>query len=874
MSRIRLLISILLFSAVVSAQNYGVAFYHNFKADEYGGHNRSFGIECDSLGHVYVANFEGLLIYDGVNWRMVHSPGISRITSLYKAHDGRVWVGGCNVLGVCYPRADSVEVKFLYGDKIPNKNKNKQRFGEIELIYESNGEINFLTDDDMAYTYSHQQVVCKGPASTIVELTRFLSNNKNKCRFTIPDRHLTITSQIGEGLKVTASDGSIISTLTTANGLCSNSITDITYDGKGTIWGTTDNGIFAVSASPVYSRYGEDEGLKGQITCLLENNKTLYVGTLLGLYQLKDNRLHRIDGIDQACWQMVESKQGTLLIATADGIFEYKNNVLRQITKRHALSICVRPDGKFISGELDGVHLNDLAGNSAMLDGNIKNVCKIIPVSGTDKYKYISLDNPDSNVLFSYTDDKNNTWTTREDGYGLTCKGISENIQKWLTPFDDLNIQAMYVKDGIAWIGGTFGLYRLNIAITSQITPYLPKAYIRNFNIDNGNLSFEIASDKLDLVGKTMYSYRLNDDDAWSAWNNDQRIASANMAVGDYELTVRVKDANGDIAESTTIKFTIPDPWYWSWYSLLLYLACGMLAVYGLSLWRMSRIRQQNERLEKIVDARTKELKEAHAQLIRKEKEATAGKLTKGLIDRILNPMNYINNFSHLTLGLLKDLSADIADATDKDASQDDIQDAIDDAGDIISMMNQNLEKIEQHGLSTTRILKAMEEMLKERQGRIEPADIASICQQTIDMLKKYHAEDIKNANINIEWNKPEFPIVADVNAEQLENVISSMLANSVYALKKKKTANPTIRLAIKPPTGTEPPSIVIWDNGIGIEEGTINKIFDPFFTTKPTAEAPGVGLYLARQIIEDFGGMVSVKSIKNEWTEFTIQLP
>ncbi|MBR0182290.1 MAG: hypothetical protein IJQ05_03300 [Bacteroidaceae bacterium] len=866
------MISILLFSAVVSAQNYGVAFYHNFKASEYGGHNRSFDIECDSLGHVYVANFEGLLIYDGVNWRMIHTPGISRITSLYKAHDGRIWVGGCNVLGVCYPTADSVEVKFLFGDKIPNKNKT--RFGEIELIYERNGEIHFLTDDDMAYIFRHQKVICKGPASTIVELTRLLSNSQNKCKLTIPDRHLTITSQIGEGLKVTAPDGSIISTLTTANGLCSNSITDIAYDGKGTIWGTTDNGIFAVSASPVYSRYGADEGLKGQITCLLENEGNLYVGTLLGLYRLKDNRLHRVEGIGQACWQMVESKQGTLLIATADGIFECKDNILRQITKRHTLSIYVRSDGKFMSGELDGVYLNDLNGNSSILDRNIKNVCKIIRDTGKDKYKYISLDNPDSNVLFSYTDDRNNTWTTREDGSGLTCRDISKNIQKWLTPFDNLSIQAMYVKNGIAWIGGAFGLYRLNMAITSQIAPHLPKAYIRNFSIDNGYLSFAIASDKLDLVGKTMYSYRLKDDDAWSAWNDEQKVASANMAVGDYELTVRVKDANGDIAESPTIRFTIPEPWYWSWYSLLLYLACGMLGVYGLSLWRMSRIRQQNERLEKIVDARTKELKEAHAQLVRKEKEATAGKLTKGLIDRILNPMNYINNFSHLTLGLLKDLSGDIADVTNKDASEDDIQDAIDDAEDIMSMMHQNLEKIEQHGLSTTRILKAMEEMLKERQGKIEPTDIASICQQTTDMLKKYYAEDIKSIGINIEWSKPEYPIVADVNAEQLGNVISSMLSNSIYALKKKNPANPTIRLSIKPPTGTEPPSIVIWDNGIGIEEGSIDKIFDPFFTTKPTAEAPGVGLYLARQIIEDFGGTVGVKSVKNEWTEFTIQLP
>ena len=818
-----------------------------------------------------VANFEGLVIYDGVNWRMVHTPGISRITSLYKSHDGRIWVGGCNVLGVCTPKTDSVDVKFLYGDKVYDRHKSQSHFGEIELIYEQNGEIHFITDEDKVYSYHNQGIVNKGEASTYTELTSLL--RKNKHEIFVQENHLTITTQTGEGIKIFSQGGNLISTLTTENGLCSNSVTDIAYDGKGTVWGTTDNGIFAFFASPAYSRYGEEEELKGQVTCLQEYNGTLFVGTLLGLYRLTDNRLHRIGGIDQACWQMAESAQGTLLIATADGLFEYKDNVLRQITKRHTLSICMRPDGKLISGEVDGVYLNDLYGNSSILDRKAKNVCRIIHLSGNN-YKYVSLDNPDSNVLFSYTDDRNKTWTTREDGFGLTSAGLPAKMQKWLTPCNGLNIQAMYVQDGVAWIGGAFGLYRLNLEIMNRTLPSMPKAYIRNFHIVKGNLSFEIASDKLTFVGKTLYSYRLNDDETWSAWNEDQKIASTNMATGDYKLTVRIKDANGNIAESTSIKFNIPQPWYWSWYSMLIYLACGMLGVYVLSLWRMNRIRLQKERLEKIVDDRTKELKEAHVQLVRKEKEATAGKLTKGLIDRILNPMNYINNFSHLTLGLLKDLSEDFADATDKDSTDDDIKNAVDDAGDVLDMMHQNLEKIAQHGLSTTRILKAMEEMLNERQGKIEPTDVSSICQQTIDMLKKYYAEDIDNMNISIEWDKPKFPIVADVNAEQLEKVISSMLSNSVYALKKKASANPTIRLDIVPPSGTESPSIVIWDNGIGIEENAIDKIFDPFFTTKPTAEAPGVGLYLARQIIEDFGGNVSVQSVKNEWTEFTIQLP
>jgi signal transduction histidine kinase len=67
---------------------------------------------------------------------------------------------------------------------------------------------------------------------------------------------------------------------------------------------------------------------------------------------------------------------------------------------------------------------------------------------------------------------------------------------------------------------------------------------------------------------------------------------------------------------------------------------------------------------------------------------------------------------------------------------------------------------------------------------------------------------------------------------------------------------------------------LTVYDNGIGIEDTIINKIFDPFFTTKTTGEAAGVGLYLSREIVQNHGGDISAKSVKNEYSEFTITLP
>ena len=101
------------------------------------------------------------------------------------------------------------------------------------------------------------------------------------------------------------------------------------------------------------------------------------------------------------------------------------------------------------------------------------------------------------------------------------------------------------------------------------------------------------------------------------------------------------------------------------------------------------------------------------------------------------------------------------------------------------------------------------------------------------------------------------------------------MLGNSVYAIvKKAQKTSFSPELSLHATLSGNSAKVVIHDNGIGIEEPIINKIFDPFFTTKTTGEASGVGLYLSREIIQNHGGDISVKSVKDDYTEFTIIIP
>ena len=377
----------------------------------------------------------------------------------------------------------------------------------------------------------------------------------------------------------------------------------------------------------------------------------------------------------------------------------------------------------------------------------------------------------------------------------------------------------------------------------------------------------------------------------WSSWDSGTVKEYANLSSGTYTFCVRARDIYGTESEMKQFRFSLLPPFYLQWYCLILYtVAFGML-LFLLFKWRMRSLLKEKERLEALVGQRTKqlvqqkneieekslklekalkELGQAQDELVRQEKMATVGKLTQGLIDRILNPLNYINNFSHLTSGLLKDLYQNlesVKELLDEDTYLDSV--------DVINMMRDNLEKIEEHGSNTTRVLKAMEEILRDRNRQLEKTELIGLCRKDMELLSSYYQKEITAMHIAVRTSLPDNPLFIDGNAEQLGKTIMSLLNNGMYAIAKKygKKAYPAeIGLALESKDGQA--VIRLYDNGVGIEQSILDKIFDPFFTTKTTGEAAGIGLYLSKEIILNHHGQIAVRSEKDELTEFTITLP
>jgi ligand-binding sensor domain-containing protein len=90
-----------------------------------------------------VANFEGLLYYDNCVWHMIHTPGITRITAVFRDSKNVIWTGGYNYIGYLETNAR--------GQLQLHSLKNTSIQGEVDWIWEKEGTVFFLTSSNQIY---------------------------------------------------------------------------------------------------------------------------------------------------------------------------------------------------------------------------------------------------------------------------------------------------------------------------------------------------------------------------------------------------------------------------------------------------------------------------------------------------------------------------------------------------------------------------------------------------------------------------------------------------------------------------------------------------------------------------------------------------
>lgn len=294
---------------------------------------------------------------------------------------------------------------------------------------------------------------------------------------------------------------------------------------------------------------------------------------------------------------------------------------------------------------------------------------------------------------------------------------------------------------------------------------------------------------------------------------------------------------------------------------------------------RTAELTQQKEELEQALE----ELKTTQTQLVQREKMASLGELTAGIAHEIQNPLNFVNNFSEVSVELLDEI------AEERNKTKADRDDEL--IYEILADLRQNLQKINHHGRRADSIVKGMLEHTRVSTGKKQPVDINALADEYLKLA--YHGLRAKNNLFNANLLTQFDPAIHKIEAvpQDIGRVLLNLYNNAFYAVHQKQkelgeTADyqPEVSVSTRlsgGTTDTEQDSrgttieLRIRDNGTGIPPEIVNKIYQPFFTTKPTGQGTGLGLSLSFDIItKGHGGDIQVNTEAGQFTEFTVELP
>jgi signal transduction histidine kinase len=221
-------------------------------------------------------------------------------------------------------------------------------------------------------------------------------------------------------------------------------------------------------------------------------------------------------------------------------------------------------------------------------------------------------------------------------------------------------------------------------------------------------------------------------------------------------------------------------------------------------------------------------------QMSRAEHFATLGELAAGLAHEIRNPLAGI-------AGVLDIVSRDLPDT---------------------SVAREVIEDAKQEAVQINRILTELLDTARPKAPQFRVTDIVGTAEHAVLFAR----QQAVTKRINIEFEvKDELPPV-EHDPNQINQVLLNLLLNAIQSMDKAGAIRVTVQQE------EDAVAIVIADEGKGIAPEHLPNIFRPFFTTK--GHGTGLGLSLARRMVESHGGTISVVSTQGRGTQFTVLLP
>ena len=176
----------------------------------------------------------------------------------------------------------------------------------------------------------------------------------------------------------------------------------------------------------------------------------------------------------------------------------------------------------------------------------------------------------------------------------------------------------------------------------------------------------------------------------------------------------------------------------------------------------------------------------------------------------------------------------------------------------------QNSEQIKEYAQNIVQHGRRMASIIRDFTGQATSQLKGQLTQvninEQLDHALKAFTEPHEGASLEIHTNYQPLPLIR-ANPYELGQAFVNIITNAIQAMEKKG------KLEIATIAQGQEIKVTIRDNGPGISRLHLSKIFDPFFTTKGQGEGAGLGLTIARRIIQKYGGKVQIDSQEGQGT-------
>jgi len=392
------------------------------------------------------------------------------------------------------------------------------------------------------------------------------------------------------------------------------------------------------------------------------------------------------------------------------------------------------------------------------------------------------------------------------------------------------------------------------------------------------NLRFEFAAPFFEAATETQYQCFLEGyDDDWSGWSSEPQKEYTNLDSGMYSFKVRAENVYGHSGSEAIFQFKVLPPWYKTWWAFSLYAIAGFIIVVLIVKWRSGKLKREKQRLEKTVKERTTEINVKNQQLEKQtlKLKEQSGKLEE--MDRMKS--RFFANISHefrtpLTL-IMGPMEQMLSTSRDKEQTNQ-LNLMLRNSQRLLTLINQLLD-LSRFDSGKMRLQASRQNIIPFLKGILASFELLAV-QRKIDLTFSVDAGDGDEGE----------EILLYFDAEKLEEVFSNLLSNAVkftppggkITVTVKRSLEKTKEKGIPPIPGFL--EISVRDTGVGIPKEKLEHIFDRFYQVEGSTsdsrdhdyKGTGIGLALAKELIDLHHGRIDVHSSEGKGTEFIIRLP